>query len=171
MINSWSSLGILAYTCYSVTCKVLNVFSWSHAERSRVMDFRFLSWLIPVKFLAIGQAPRSQVCAWPCPLVFLCPLSSSATLTWSSWSLCPASEDFYGSDTSLCNHWPCTLEPSVSFVLIHFINWCSGEQSASFHSLETVLCVSCNGSASDWCALQEALYKCIDTVQYNDTFA
>jgi len=99
------------------------VFSWSHAERLRVMDFKFLSWLIPVKFLAIGQAPRSQVCAWPYPLVFLCPLSSSATLTWSSWSLCPASEDFYGSDTSLCNHWPCTLEPSVSFVLIHFINW------------------------------------------------
>src|SRR6218665_3698111 len=23
------------------------------------------------------------------------------------------------------------------------------------------------GSASDWCALQEALYKCIDTIQYN----
>src|SRR6218665_3854282 len=22
-------------------------------------------------------------------------------------------------------------------------------------------------SASDWCALQEALYKCIDTIQYN----
>jgi len=21
--------------------------------------------------------------------------------------------------------------------------------------------------ASDWCALQEALYKCIDTIQYN----
>jgi len=23
------------------------------------------------------------------------------------------------------------------------------------------------GSASDWCTLQEALYKCIDTIQYN----
>jgi len=29
------------------------------------------------------------------------------------------------------------------------------------------LWVSRNGSASDWCALQEALYKCIDTIQYN----
>ena len=26
--------------------------------------------------------------------------------------------------------------------------------------------VSRTGSASDWCALQEALYKCIDTIQY-----
>src|SRR6218665_461103 len=29
------------------------------------------------------------------------------------------------------------------------------------------LWVSRTGSASDWCALQEALYKCIDTIQYN----
>jgi len=29
------------------------------------------------------------------------------------------------------------------------------------------LFVSRTGSASDWCALQEALYKCIDTIQYN----
>src|SRR6218665_2607 len=29
------------------------------------------------------------------------------------------------------------------------------------------LWVSHTGSASDWCALQEALYKCIDTIQYN----
>src|SRR6218665_1031814 len=29
------------------------------------------------------------------------------------------------------------------------------------------LWVSCTGSASDWCALQEALYKYIDTIQYN----
>src|SRR6218665_3935163 len=27
------------------------------------------------------------------------------------------------------------------------------------------------GSASDWCALQEALYKCIDTIQYNTGLA
>ena len=27
------------------------------------------------------------------------------------------------------------------------------------------LWVSRTGSASDWCALQEALYKCIDTIQ------
>ena len=30
------------------------------------------------------------------------------------------------------------------------------------------LWVSCTGSTSDWCALQEALYKCINTIQYND---
>src|SRR6218665_352936 len=29
------------------------------------------------------------------------------------------------------------------------------------------LWVSRTGSASDWCALQEALYKCIDTIQYD----
>src|SRR6218665_2384679 len=29
------------------------------------------------------------------------------------------------------------------------------------------LWVSRTGSASDWCVLQEALYKCIDTIQYN----
>src|SRR6218665_1862303 len=29
------------------------------------------------------------------------------------------------------------------------------------------LWVSHTGSASDWCALQEALYKCINTIQYN----
>src|SRR6218665_260615 len=32
-------------------------------------------------------------------------------------------EDFYGSDTSLCNHWPCALEPTLSFDPIHLINW------------------------------------------------
>ena len=31
------------------------------------------------------------------------------------------------------------------------------------------LWVSRTGSASDWCALQEALYKFIDTIQYNTT--
>jgi len=29
------------------------------------------------------------------------------------------------------------------------------------------LWVSPTGSASDWCALQEVLYNCIDTIQYN----
>src|SRR6218665_3312008 len=33
------------------------------------------------------------------------------------------------------------------------------------------LWVSHTGSASDWCALQEALYKCIDTIQYNCRFS
>jgi len=31
--------------------------------------------------------------------------------------------------------------------------------------------VSRTGSASDWSALQEALYKCIDTIQYNKTLS
>ena len=31
------------------------------------------------------------------------------------------------------------------------------------------LWVSRTGTASDWCALQEVLYKCIDTIQYNIT--
>src|SRR6218665_1327147 len=35
------------------------------------------------------------------------------------------------------------------------------------HQGVSSLWVSRNGSASDWCALQEALYKCIDTIQYN----
>src|SRR6218665_1937519 len=43
----------------------------------------------------------------------------------------------------------------------------TGEPSASFLSrLLSSLWVSRTGSASDWCALQEALYKCIDTIQY-----
>ena len=35
------------------------------------------------------------------------------------------SEDFYGSDTSLCNHWPFALEPTPSFLFysILFTNW------------------------------------------------
>ena len=43
----------------------------------------------------------------------------------------------------------------------------TGEPSASFHSLKTALWVSRTESTSDWCALQEELYKCIDTIQYN----
>src|SRR6218665_986905 len=33
--------------------------------------------------------------------------------------------------------------------------------------LRSSLWVSRTRSASDWCALQEALHKCIDTIQYN----
>src|SRR6218665_2013916 len=38
-----------------------------------------------------------------------------------------------------------------------------------FSKLLSSLWVSCTGSASDWCALQEALYKCIryNKIQYN----
>ena len=66
---------------------------------------------------------NSRIFTWPYPLAFLCHLSSSATLTWPSWSLCPANKDFYGSDMSLCNHWSFALEPTPSFYTIHFINW------------------------------------------------
>jgi len=38
----------------------------------------------------------------------------------------------------------------------------------SYHiALLSSLWVSRTGSASDWCALQEVLYKCLDTIQYN----
>src|SRR6218665_342602 len=37
----------------------------------------------------------------------------------------------------------------------------------SLRPLLSSLWVSCTGSASDWCALQEQLYKCTDTIQYN----
>src|SRR6218665_2335656 len=55
------------------------------------------------------------------------------------------------------------LLPSTRSTLI------TGEPSASFllSKLLSSLWVSRTGSASDWCALQEALYKCIDTIQYN----
>ena len=61
----------------------------------------------------------------------------------------------YGSDT---------LEPTPYFDMIHFLNWWA-KSSASFRSLKT-LWVSRTGNTSDWCALQEALYACIDTIQY-----
>src|SRR6218665_237923 len=37
----------------------------------------------------------------------------------------------------------------------------------SFRLLLSSLWVSRTGSTSNWCALQEALYKSIDTIQYN----
>src|SRR6218665_3833087 len=45
----------------------------------------------------------------------------------------------------------------------------TGGPCASFvlSKLLSSLWVSRTGSASDWCALQEALYKCIDTIRYN----
>src|SRR6218665_3978571 len=39
--------------------------------------------------------------------------------------------------------------------------------SATGRWVVSSLWVSRTGSASDWCALQEALYKFIDTIQYN----
>src|SRR6218665_1118489 len=39
--------------------------------------------------------------------------------------------------------------------------------TASEHFAPPYTWVSRTGSTSDWCALQEALYKCRDTIQYN----
>lgn len=48
-----------------------------------------------------------QVFVWPYPLALLGHLFSFDTFTWPEWSICPASEDFCGSATSLCNNcWP-----------------------------------------------------------------
>src|SRR5688572_32267127 len=63
----------------------------------------------------------------------------------------------------LCLHWPCTMEPASSFDTFLFINW----WAKCLFSLSQFLWVSRTGSASDWCALREALYKLIDTIQYN----
>jgi len=70
-------------------------------------------------------------------------------------------------DTSLCNHWPFALEPTPSFYSINFINWWAKCLFFVLSRLPSSLWVSRTGSASYWCALQEALYKCIDTIQYN----
>ena len=43
-------------------------------------------------------------------------------------------------------------------------NWSEHRLRQGPHS---PLWVSRTGNASDWCALQEALDKCIDTIQYN----
>ena len=53
------------------------------------------------------------------------------------------------------------LLPSTRSILL------TGEPSPLFvlSRLLSSLWVSLTGSASDWCALQEALYKCIDTIQ------
>jgi len=67
-------------------------------------------------------------------------------------------------------HWPCTLEltPYSPFGTLFLL---TGEPSASLFFVKAAcissLWVSRTGSNSDWCALQEALYKCIDTIQYN----
>src|SRR6218665_1041136 len=37
-------------------------------------------------------------------------------------------------------------------------------------SIPASLCISRTGIASDWCALKEALYNCIDTIQYNTIY-
>src|ERR1043165_6588806 len=62
------------------------------------------------------------------------------------------------------------MEPASSFYTFLLL---TGGPSASFRCLKTsffslsFLWVFRTGSASDWCALREALYKLIDTIQYN----
>src|SRR6218665_2499528 len=54
-----------------------------------------------------------------------------------------------------------------SFYAIHFILLANQVPLFVLPRLFSSLWVSRTGSASDWCALQEALFKCIDTIQYN----
>ena len=80
--------------------------------------------------------------------------------TWPSRSLCFASEDFYGSGTNLCNHWPFALEPTPSFDTIHFINWwakCLFSFSLGLSHWKRFWLV---------CTARSAIL-CIDTIQYN----
>ena len=107
---------------WSVVCCML--FIWLLACKLRWMNLVLLLVKRVVIYRSHIYWSSSQVFTWPHPLAFLCHLSSSATLTWPPRSLCPASEDFYGLDTSLCNHWPFALDLAPSFYSIHFINWC-----------------------------------------------
>jgi len=62
-----------------------------------------------------------------------------------------------------------TLEPTPSFYAIHFINWWAKCLFVLLRLLSS-LWVSRTGSASHWCALQEALYALNEcTGQYNTT--
>src|SRR6218665_3533715 len=69
----------------------------------------------------IGQAPRylRDLIRLPSSAISLCPLRSLDRHDL----FVSASDDFYGSDTSLCNRWPFPLEPTPSLYAIHFINW------------------------------------------------
>ena len=92
----------------------LNMKQKSSALRELVLQIQVLTFIYHSH---IGQSPR-----YLRDLIRL-PSSSSAKPSWPSWSLCPTSEDFCGSDMSLCNYWPCTLEPTPSFDMTHLINW------------------------------------------------
>jgi len=81
------------------------------------------------------------------------------------WVSARASEDLYGSDMSLCNHWPCALEPTPSFNMLLLINWWAKCLFSVLSRLLSSLWVSHAGSASEWRVLREALYKCTDTIQ------
>ena len=147
-----------------------------HTSHISVFMFDHLHWLpliarIQLKVLTLiyrSHWSRSQVFTWPYLLAFLCHLSSSATVTWPPRSLSPTSEYFYSSDMSLCNHWSCTLEPTPSFYTTHFINRWAKCLFLFSEDCSPLYGFSRTGSASDWSALQEALYKCIDTIQYNE---
>src|SRR6218665_2233604 len=78
------------------------------------------------------------------PRVFICKAGYNSNISPSLWN---------------------QLLPSTRSTLL------TGQPSASIRTLKTALFsylgVSRTGSASEWCALQEALYKCIGTIQYN----
>jgi len=57
------------------------------------------------------------------------------------------------------------------YLIIIIIHWLVSRVPLFVLSiLLSSLSISRTGSASDWCALQEALYKCIDTIHYNVNF-
>src|SRR6218665_576354 len=74
--------------------------------------------------------------------------------------------DFYGSDSSLCNHWPFALEQTPSFDTL-LPRLVSQVPNFVLSRLLSSLYVSRTGSASDWCTLQVALYKCTYTLKYH----
>ena len=113
--------------------------------------------------LPVASWSSSQIFTRSYPPAFqVCHLSSFAAFTWPPWSLCPAGED----NTSLYNHWPCTLEPTPFFETLLLINWWANCRCFILSGLFSSLWVSPTGSTSDWCALRKALYKCRNAIQY-----
>ena len=118
----------------------------------------------PATFRAQGTKPTTEP---PRPIFILIVKKVIAEVFKLSPSPSTTVVDFYGSGTSLCNHWPFALEPTPSFYTIHFINWWAKVPLFVLSRLLSSPWVSCTVSASDWCALQEALYTCIDIIQNN----
>ena len=102
--------------------------------------------------LPLAYWASSQVFTWPYLLAFLCHLSSYTMLTWPSWSLCPTSEEFYGSDTSLCNHWPYTLKPPYFNTLLLINLWAK----CFFFVLSRQL--SSHSKAFKWCNINVQMH-------------
>ena len=65
------------------------------------------------------------------------------------------------------HYWFCTIESAPSIDTLVIINWWG---KCYFRALTQDNCLLSGSLALDWCALQEALYKCIDTIQYNTIY-